>query len=712
MRTAHPIKAAGGRVGLASGGMPYASNGMGLDIPDDIPGAKLSPGQAPGQSASGLSQLGSMAGSANSIMGLLGKIFADGGRVGKADGGAMDWDPSPEDYPPPNVGTINRGPVAPAANVPRGTSGLSPAPEARQSEFQNDLGRIGKWWSGQQDQERRTREANLAVADAQRKAGYFQPMTPEERSAVNTGVVSAQQNLQKVIASPPGLSPTPAPVPAPAAKPAGLAPDPTIRTMPSMSSPMLDKAAGAAQSAYQASPGLAPTQLQSPAPTAPTAFTPPSGGLVPTAGAPDASGKDSKGHFADVMDTLKKGLSASDLDKKENLIPLLTGIAAMGTAPTRSLGVALAAGVGAGAQAYQPTQESIAGVRNMDAGTFAIANEQAMKNGMVILADGSRMLLGQYRELLAQRRAPKTMADAMANRVTGQPQGSPADGAVTQAQTAIDALPKSPEGHSYVQNAGSHQIDQDYQRLNGLASPQQWDNERQISGRTEASVAANADSARRVGGTLNQLSPTLMSMPDTGLSSGHFNDLKVGIVNRIEDFANTVAGVAGVKVPESLQIGRFDPKDPAALSAASKKLSGLLQFAQANGADQDSLGALRTAAETVPNVSLTKNQARVVLAGLYIDKQRALDTAQYMNEYKGNVQARHPGQGDLYLAHSALSASRADLPEQQYAVAKDLLVAALPSIPQILKDPHAKEKLDAIGERNGVHNFSRFVMNQ
>jgi hypothetical protein len=36
-----------------------------------------------------------------------------------------------------------------------------------------------------------------------------------------------------------------------------------------------------------------------------------------------------------------------------SIIPLLTGIAAMGTAPTRSLGVALATGLGAGAQSYQ-----------------------------------------------------------------------------------------------------------------------------------------------------------------------------------------------------------------------------------------------------------------------------------------------------------------------------------------------------------------------
>jgi hypothetical protein len=44
----------------------------------------------------------------------------------------------------------------------------------------------------------------------------------------------------------------------------------------------------------------------------------------------------------------------------ENVVPLLSGLAAMGTAPTRSWGTALAAGLGAGAQSYIPTQEGLA----------------------------------------------------------------------------------------------------------------------------------------------------------------------------------------------------------------------------------------------------------------------------------------------------------------------------------------------------------------
>lgn len=67
-----------------------------------------------------------------------------------------------------------------------------------------------------------------------------------------------------------------------------------------------------------------------------------------------------------------KGLKASEPDSgssdhwwkhSENVVPLLTGLAAMGTAPTKHLGVALAAGLGAGAQSWLPSQQQEADVQ-------------------------------------------------------------------------------------------------------------------------------------------------------------------------------------------------------------------------------------------------------------------------------------------------------------------------------------------------------------
>ena len=53
--------------------------------------------------------------------------------------------------------------------------------------------------------------------------------------------------------------------------------------------------------------------------------------------------------------------------RADALLPILAGLAAMGTAPTRSFGVALAAGLGAGTQAYQTQRQYNAGLAQQQA---------------------------------------------------------------------------------------------------------------------------------------------------------------------------------------------------------------------------------------------------------------------------------------------------------------------------------------------------------
>lgn len=104
-----------------------------------------------------------------------------------------------------------------------------------------------------------------------------------------------------------------------------------------------------ADPAIAAPTGIAPAPTANAAPAAP-APTPPSAGLA--AGANDVATsegpelKSSTTEDTNFFRGLKRG-------KATSIIPLLSGIAAMGTAPTRSLGVALATGLGAGAQAAQ-----------------------------------------------------------------------------------------------------------------------------------------------------------------------------------------------------------------------------------------------------------------------------------------------------------------------------------------------------------------------
>lgn len=77
------------------------------------------------------------------------------------------------------------------------------------------------------------------------------------------------------------------------------------------------------------------------------------------------------GDSGGLWDTIKKHATA------QNVIPILQGLAAMGTAKTVHPGVALAAGLGAGSQSYLDTQKSLADTANEQAKTqgVSIANQ-------------------------------------------------------------------------------------------------------------------------------------------------------------------------------------------------------------------------------------------------------------------------------------------------------------------------------------------------
>lgn len=85
----------------------------------------------------------------------------------------------------------------------------------------------------------------------------------------------------------------------------------------------------------------------------------------------------------------------------ENVIPILSGLAAMGTAKTRSPGVALAAGLGAGSQSYLDTRASLA----------QSANEQAKTRG-VDIANRLNTVKAKYAEDWQNNQTPVPGAGA------------------------------------------------------------------------------------------------------------------------------------------------------------------------------------------------------------------------------------------------------------------------------------------------------------
>jgi hypothetical protein len=123
----------------------------------------------------------------------------------------------------------------------------------------------------------------------------------------------------------------------------------------------------------------------------PDVSTPDLSGLAAAAGSPTP---------ADVpaaAEKLKMDHGPSWWDRnKGNVLPLLQGVAAMGTAPTRHFGVALAAGLGAGAGAYTPTNQGLANTRQTEAENTGID----IKNQM------AQMNLDQYTKMMKNQNAP------------------------------------------------------------------------------------------------------------------------------------------------------------------------------------------------------------------------------------------------------------------------------------------------------------------
>ena len=354
----------GGRIGLAAGGDTPYSETVSLDIPDENPHNQLSkPAALPPPSPTGFQQLmsmgqgmggmggmggmmggggggsgmgasslfdsGSTAGDAYgaaaassdaTIAGDLAAAGARGGRMKRNSGGAFDADSAP------NSGNLGDAP----------DTSVDQAPALKQGAPNTSLDSI----------------KHLALAAGEAYIGDY----PGAAGQLYQTYQSSQTNNRRGgrigkddgggLSDDPDITPTNTPADysidtplqadVPTAKFAGLAPE---------------------QVGYTGNVGLAPTPAAS----------------VSTPDMPDiAPAPEKKDSGTPLWDSISGWLK----DPK-NLIPTLAGIGAMGTAPTRSLGVALASGLQGAAQAYVPTQEGLArtGLTQQQTQTADIQNQ-------------------------------------------------------------------------------------------------------------------------------------------------------------------------------------------------------------------------------------------------------------------------------------------------------------------------------------------------
>jgi len=364
---------AGNRVAAQDGGsMPYSGgSGQGLSIPQQAGDQNLSLNapSLPQQGPSPFEKLVGLAGTAGSVMGGLGAM---GLGFGKAEGGEVAGvDPYertkglniPSDIktPEPLKGPeLNKGrtPFEDMQDVARmaamfmaegGRAGyqMGGAPEETERQAP-DLGFVGNLinsvygaqlpFPGSRAAEQQKpppptdfRVDGVAAGEASRA-----PQAPRPRPSTPTGVAPPREAVAQGYTPPAytgGLAGTSAPA---MMSPAGIAPAQARQ----------EQVYNPATQKYEPREIMGLQQAIKPT------------GVIPE-----------RGRLRGAYDTAIEKAKGMGLNKAENLIPLLSGIAAMGVAPTRSLGVALASGLGAGTQAYLPTRQAMEDIRATQAGT-------------------------------------------------------------------------------------------------------------------------------------------------------------------------------------------------------------------------------------------------------------------------------------------------------------------------------------------------------
>ena len=399
------------------------------------------------------------------------------------------------------------------------------------------------------------------------------------------------------------------------------------------------------------------------------------------------------------------------------LMPILQGISAMGTAPTRSLGVALASGLGAGAAGWQNQQKLAADIANKQASTEQI-NTQSYNNLLdalsksiisdaqghpmgVLTSSGRLMNYMDYYNTPPEQREPLATQSAVLNyqlKVLGKTQ-----------------IPKYP---SVAQPTSTN--------VNAPQSTYEYtpDDEKDIAGSTKAKYrtptafeesAKNRDKAQtelqskyeyaiNQSPQINRLSSAIINGGDSPLTGSSLGPL---IAEPIRIWNSIVKGSGAEITPEDIKN-----------STIAQKLSAGQAIAAASEAGQRSFSALNNyAAVAKPDLTAIPRDAAIeLLSSNLVDNQRDIDAFNYNKsaQRSSTVGAIY----DPYVAVSRFNSKHSsEVIAREKEAVKDILTN--PTLYNMINNPdprqnpkdyaHELARLDAAYKKlYGVDNVTRF----
>jgi spore germination cell wall hydrolase CwlJ-like protein len=439
---------------------------------------------------------------------------------------------------------------------------------------------------------------------------------------------------------------------------------------------------------------------------------------------------------------IRDGQKVEEVDLKRTLIPLLTGLGAMGASPSRYFGGALLQGLGAGAQSYANLEEQQQRIeeskareqqglataaetinrahRDTPAGYTLVGFDPVTK--MPIYVPMERLIqYGKKTPDIVTRRPGDTTRITPPAKIEGTPLAPPeapkapeapapaapsassAPAAVVQSPIVLGpenkpytwdvALPKELDDH--LTGASDENGRNLWTRLASTPDQRELAQAQTLKTQTETNEAIKDASARTV--SRNQIGSGLGQISETGaLAAGAGNAFRTELAN----VYNTL-----------LNVSKSDKEriDPAAVSA-----NEIIQKINTLGAVKaESAAGLRAASianainSASPSGNLTKNSQAEILAAMYVEDQKEKDFARFYSKYVSRG-------GTGYGAREAFDRMTAGQYEQDRTALKKMIGTQFDKggrkfnhVELLTKAPERAREIDKMYNRPGL---SRYVI--
>lgn len=374
------------------------------------------------------------------------------------------------------------------------------------------------------------------------------------------------------------------------------------------------------------------------------------------------------------------------------LLSVLSGIAAMGTAPTVHPGVALAAGLGAGTQTYLGARQQSAEIARTQAETGAVpAHAQAAQ--AAAYAQAEQAFKEKNLSLIEDPNGQIVIGSKHYKAVpTGALISPLANTPATGAASSVDTTPV----YTYLGSNGQRGAEDAFQRAVAMP-PEAMSHE-------YAAQTAATDAAQEAQGTLPtyfRWASSVTGARGTPAEAGAWNGVRTDAINQWNLLMSQL-GLNDAKVTglDDAQMARKSSVGAAALREAGmgmRSATGLIGLMQAT-----------------PNPDMTSNAQLQLIADAMTDQMRMMDHAQHQREFSDAVGRQYgPAMSNTFRTQDETNAFQHDFTPQRYLQDRTALMKVFQNpqfatIARGLQGPNAEANARALDEfyhTPGLHAY-------